>query len=147
MVIADDLQRLLLAVRPFFVVVWTAALFLFLFLFFPHISPLSYLCKVYKEHGYLWHFTLEEQMDYGPSIVAKFAHHERRVLEELGQRVSKEALFRFPFFSFHFPFQVYGCVFYTIYFIVTISMLFFHILFPRVFVSFFHLALSCIHFS
>ncbi|CAN0578936.1 unnamed protein product, partial [Ectocarpus sp. 12 AP-2014] len=29
--------------------------------------------KVYKEHGYLWHFTLEEQMDYGPSIVAKFA--------------------------------------------------------------------------
>lgn len=43
--------------------------------------------QVYKEHGYLWHFTLEEQMDYGPSIVAKFAHHERRVLEELGQRV------------------------------------------------------------
>lgn len=42
---------------------------------------------MYKEHGYLWHFTLEEQMDYGPSIVAKFAHHERRVLEELGQRV------------------------------------------------------------
>ncbi|CAN0361286.1 unnamed protein product, partial [Hapterophycus canaliculatus] len=41
----------------------------------------------YKEHGYLWHFTLEEQMDYGPSIVAKFAHHERRVLEDLGQRV------------------------------------------------------------
>lgn len=44
--------------------------------------------QVYKEHGYLWHFTLEEQMDYGPSIVAKFAHHERRVLEDLGQRVS-----------------------------------------------------------
>lgn len=43
--------------------------------------------QVYKEHGYLWHFTLEEQMDYGPSIVAKFAHHERRVLEDLGQRV------------------------------------------------------------
>ncbi|CAN0487402.1 unnamed protein product, partial [Discosporangium mesarthrocarpum] len=43
--------------------------------------------KVYKENGYLWHFTLEEQMDYGPSIVAKFAHQERRVLEELGQRV------------------------------------------------------------
>lgn len=50
-----------------------------------------YFCcvwQVYKEHGYLWHFTLEEQMDYGPSIVAKFAHYERRVLEELGQRVS-----------------------------------------------------------
>ncbi|CAN0114060.1 unnamed protein product [Ascophyllum nodosum] len=45
--------------------------------------------KVYKEHGYLWHFTLEEQMDYGPSIVAKFAHHERRVLEELGQRLAE----------------------------------------------------------
>ncbi|CAM9843419.1 unnamed protein product [Choristocarpus tenellus] len=43
--------------------------------------------KAYKENGYLWHFTLEEQMDYGPSIVAKFAHHERRILEELGQRV------------------------------------------------------------
>ena len=52
---------------------------------------LSRVWKVYKEHGYLWHFTLEEQMDYGPSIVAKFAHHERRVLEELGQRVSEQA--------------------------------------------------------
>jgi hypothetical protein len=44
--------------------------------------------KVYKDYGYLWHFTVEEQMDYGPSIVAKFASHDRRPLEELGNRMA-----------------------------------------------------------
>jgi hypothetical protein len=29
--------------------------------------------KFYKDSGYLWHFTLEEQLDYGPAVVAKFA--------------------------------------------------------------------------
>jgi hypothetical protein len=28
--------------------------------------------KFYKDYGYLWHFTLEEQLDYGPTVVAKF---------------------------------------------------------------------------
>ena len=30
--------------------------------------------KLYKDYGYLWHFTIEEQMDYGPSVIAKFAY-------------------------------------------------------------------------
>jgi hypothetical protein len=30
--------------------------------------------KHYKDYGYLWHFTIEEQLDYGPSVIAKFAY-------------------------------------------------------------------------
>ncbi|CAM9178747.1 unnamed protein product, partial [Phaeothamnion confervicola] len=45
--------------------------------------------KVYKDTGYLWHFTLEEQLDYGPSVVAKFAHHEKRPLEDVGNRIAE----------------------------------------------------------
>ncbi|CAM9716581.1 unnamed protein product [Chrysoparadoxa australica] len=45
--------------------------------------------KVYKDYGYLWHFTVEEQLDYGPSVVVKFAHHERRPLEEVGNRIAE----------------------------------------------------------
>ncbi len=27
-------------------------------------------------------------MDYGPSVIAKFASHERRIIEELGNRIA-----------------------------------------------------------
>ncbi|KAG5175343.1 hypothetical protein JKP88DRAFT_351553 [Tribonema minus] len=45
--------------------------------------------KFYKDYGYLWHFTLEEQLDYGPSIVAKFGFQDKRPLEDLGNRIAE----------------------------------------------------------
>ncbi|KAG5182551.1 hypothetical protein JKP88DRAFT_318404 [Tribonema minus] len=45
--------------------------------------------KYYKDYGYLWHFTMEEQMDYGPAIVAKFAYQDKRPLEELGNKIAE----------------------------------------------------------
>jgi hypothetical protein len=51
------------------------------------LSPLTR--KFYKDYGYLWHFTMEEQMDYGPSVIAKFAYQDKRPLEELGNRIAE----------------------------------------------------------
>jgi len=45
--------------------------------------------KEYRGYGYLDHFTLEEQMDYGPSTVAKFAGHNRASVQKLRDKLLK----------------------------------------------------------
>lgn len=40
-------------------------------------------CKPYKGYGDLYHFTLEEMLDYGPSLVAKFASSRAKSVREL----------------------------------------------------------------
>jgi len=40
-------------------------------------------CKPYKGYGDLYHFTLEEMLDYGPSLIAKFASTDVKNIREL----------------------------------------------------------------
>jgi hypothetical protein len=40
-------------------------------------------CKPYKGYGDLYHFTLEEMLDYGPSLIAKFASTDVKAIREL----------------------------------------------------------------
>ncbi len=40
-------------------------------------------CKPYKGYGDLYHFTLEEMLDYGPSLIAKFASQDVKAIREL----------------------------------------------------------------
>ncbi|RYY79587.1 hypothetical protein EON63_17150 [archaeon] len=51
-------------------------------------------CKEYKGHGMLYHFMLEELMDYGPNNVGKFASTYQQQLLEFWKRLRQIILVR-----------------------------------------------------